>query len=106
MTDRVNSGQNDDRSEILARYIINTGDTVRGAAAHFGLSKSTVHKDVSKRLKSVNPPLYAAVSEVLAKNKAERHLRGGAATKIMYLNRKNTHNCIFSSNNTIRPDKN
>ena len=89
MTDKVSFGQNDDRCEILARYIIITKDTVRGAAAYFGLSKSTVHKDVAKRLKQINPALFSAASEVLAKNKAERHLRGGQATKTMYLNRKN-----------------
>ena len=92
MTGRVKFGQGDDRCEVLAKYIIATGDTVRGTAAYFGLSKSTVHKDVAKRLKGVNPSLFASVSEVLAKNKAERHLRGGAATKIMYLNRKTNQN--------------
>ena len=88
MQDKVFLGQGQDRCEILARYIIGTGDTVRGAAAYFGLSKSTVHKDVSKRLKSVNPSLFAAVGEVLARNKAERHIRGGEATKKKYQNAK------------------
>jgi putative DeoR family transcriptional regulator (stage III sporulation protein D) len=73
---------------------------VRGAAAYFGLSKSTVHKDVTKRLKSVNPPLFSAVSEVLAKNKAERHIRGGQATKTMYLNKKKETFSSYSSNST------
>ncbi len=88
MTDRVIHGQGDDRCEVLAKYIISTGDTVRGAAAYFGLSKSTVHKDVTKRLAAICPALHFAAAEVLAKNKAERHLRGGAATRKMYLNRK------------------
>ena len=88
MTGAFAFGQCDDRCEILAKYIISSGDTVRGTAAYFGISKSTVHKDVSRRLKGINPSLFASVSEILAKNKAERHLRGGDATKQMYLNRK------------------
>lgn len=78
----------DDRCEILARHIISTGETVRATALRFKLSKSTVHKDVSVKLKGVNPPLYAAVREVLEKNKSERHLRGGDATRLMYLCKK------------------
>ena len=100
MAGKVFLGQGDDRCEIIARYIITTGDTVRGAAAYFGLSKSTVHKDVSKRLRSVNPPLFAAVSEILAKNKAERHIRGGEATKTMYLNKKKEIFSNYSSKST------
>ncbi len=93
MSDSLFYGQaGDDRCEALAKHIILTGDTVRSTAAHFGLSKSTVHKDVTKRLERVNPTLFASVSEVLAKNKAERHIRGGDATRLMYLNRKNCKN--------------
>ena len=88
MSDGFELGHSDDRCEILAKHIILSGDTVRATAALYGFSKSTVHKDVSKRLKAVNPSLHASVSEILAKNKAERHLRGGDATKQMYLNRK------------------
>ena len=78
----------DDRAEILARHIISTSDTVRTTALKFGLSKSTVHKDVTERLEKINRPLFASVREVLEKNKSERHLRGGDATRIMYLCKK------------------
>ena len=69
---------------LLAQYIIDSKDTVRGAAKKFGVSKSTVHKDVSERLKEVSPSLYAEVRKVLDENKAERHIRGGLATKLKY----------------------
>ena len=68
----------------LAVYIIETGATVRAAARHFGISKSTVHKDLTERLSAINPGLYAQVREVLDVNKAERHIRGGMATKKKY----------------------
>ncbi len=79
---------NSERCEIFARYIIETGATVRATAANFLISKSTVHKDVTTKLKTMNPALYAEVSKVLAKNKEERHLRGGEATKRKYQNEK------------------
>lgn len=79
----------DDRAETLARHIISTSDTVRTTALKFGLSKSTVHKDVTERLEKINRPLSASVREVLEKNKSERHLRGGNATRIKYLYTKN-----------------
>ena len=85
----------DDRCEILARHIISTGETVRATALRFKLSKSTVHKDVSVKLKGVNPSLYAAVREVLEKNKSERHLRGGDATRLMYLCKKACQKCKY-----------
>ena len=69
----------------IARYIIDNNTTVRQAAKHFGISKSTVHKDITVRLHYLNPALYHAVSEVLAQNKSERHLRGGEATRRKYL---------------------
>ncbi len=69
----------------LARYIVETGATVRGAAAKFRVSKSTVHKDITERLQEINPALAAEVKEVLDNNKAERHIRGGLATKEKYL---------------------
>ena len=75
------------RALTLAQYIIENGATVRDAAKNFGVSKSTVHKDVGIRLKSVNKCLYVKVKAVLDKNKAERHIRGGKATKEKYLNR-------------------
>ena len=68
----------------LAHYIINSKDTVRGAASKFGISKSTVHKDLSERLLKINPVLAKEVRKILDKNKAERHIRGGMATKLKY----------------------
>lgn len=68
----------------LAVYIIETGATVRTAARHFGISKSTVHKDLSYRLPRYNKHLYRQVREVLDQNKAQRHIRGGMATKQKY----------------------
>ena len=74
----------DERAIELAHYIIDSKDTVRGAAKKFGISKSTVHKDVSERLKKINPILAREVREILDENKAERHIRGGMATKLKY----------------------
>jgi putative DeoR family transcriptional regulator (stage III sporulation protein D) len=68
----------------IARYITNTKATVRAAADKFGVSKSTVHKDVTERLQAVNAGLYAEVQEVLRYNKDVRHLRGGDATRRKY----------------------
>ena len=76
-----------ERCELLADYVIETGATVRAAAVHFGISKSTVHKDITENLKAVNPILQKQVQEVLNKNKNERHIRGGEATRAKYLNR-------------------
>ncbi len=73
-----------DRAVTLARHIIETGDTVRATAAVFGISKSTVHKDVSERLLHIDRNLYKQVDMVLQKNKSERHIRGGLATKRKY----------------------
>lgn len=72
------------RAIELAHYIINSKDTVRGAASKFGISKSTVHKDLSERLLKINPVLAKEVRKILDKNKAERHIRGGMATKLKY----------------------
>ena len=68
----------------LAVYMIETGATVRAAASHFGISKSTVHKDLQQRLPKCNPTLYTQVRKVLDLNKMERHIRGGMATRRMY----------------------
>lgn len=73
-----------ERCEALAAYLIEHMSTVRSTAVHFGISKSTVHKDVSEKLPKINPALYEQVRRVLDTNKAERHLRGGEATKIKY----------------------
>lgn len=74
----------EERAINLAHYIIDSKDTVRGAAKKFGISKSTVHKDVSERLKKINPSLAKEVRIILDENKAERHIRGGMATKLKY----------------------
>lgn len=74
----------DERAINLAHYIIDSKDTVRGTAKKFGISKSTVHKDVSERLKKINPGLAKEVRKILDENKAERHIRGGMATKLKY----------------------
>lgn len=74
----------EERAIILAQYIIDSKDTVRGAAKKFGISKSTVHKDVSERLININKALASEVRKVLDENKAERHIRGGMATKLKY----------------------
>ena len=73
-----------DRCELLAEYLIDNGATVRRAAGQFGISKSTVHKDVTEKLSQINPLLAARVKEVLEQNKAERHIRGGEATRQKY----------------------
>ena len=74
----------EERACELAVYIIETGATVRSAAKYFGISKSTVHKDISHRLQSYNPVLYDQVRHVLDHNKQERHIRGGMATRRKY----------------------
>lgn len=79
MTDSIEK-----RACELAVYMIETGATVRAAAQHFGISKSTVHKDLSQRLKQYNYPLYQKVRIILDLNKQERHIRGGMATRRKY----------------------
>ena len=79
----------EERAEKLGEYIIENSATVRNAAKKFGVSKSTVHKDVSQRLKSLNPAMFSEVRKVLDANKSERHIRGGLATKNKYLREKN-----------------
>ena len=74
----------EERAIALAHYIIDSKDTVRGAAKKFGISKSTVHKDVSERLIHINKALAVEVRVILDENKAERHIRGGMATKHKY----------------------
>ncbi len=75
----------EDRAIHLAQYIIDSKDTVRGTAKKFGISKSTVHKDITERLEKINPQLAKDVREILNENKAERHIRGGMATKLKYM---------------------
>ena len=74
-----------ERCEVLGEYIVENNTTVRAAAKKFGVSKSTVHSDVSERLKKASPSLYIEVRKVLDDNKAQRHIRGGQATKEKYL---------------------
>lgn len=88
--------QPDQRAVILGRYIIEHRSTVRAAAQKFGISKSTVHKDVSERLRREDPQLYARVKDILQINKQERHIRGGMATKRKY--REIAEKRTFSAN--------
>ena len=78
-------GTVEERAITLGEYIIENKTTVRAAAKKFNISKSTVHKDVSERLRKLNPQMYREVKQVLDVNKAERHIRGGMATKMKYM---------------------
>lgn len=78
----------EERALELANYILDKKATVRTAAKNFGISKSTVHKDVTERLSQINPFLAEMVKLILEKNKAERHIRGGLATKAKYISSK------------------
>ena len=78
----------DDRAAMLGEYIVKNNATVRLAAGKFGVSKSTVHKDVAERLRHVDLGLYREVRSVLSENKAQRHIRGGMATKKKYERKK------------------
>ena len=77
----------EERVLLTAQYIIDNNATVRQAAKHFGISKSTVHKDVTERLEQINPTLAQEARKVLNVNKSERHIRGGLATKEKYLHK-------------------
>lgn len=77
----------EERVLLIAAFIISSGCTVRQAAVRFGVSKSTVHKDMDERLQELDRGLYERVRKVLLHNKAERHLRGGEATKKRYVKR-------------------
>ncbi len=76
------------RARELAVYLIERRTTIRDAARHFSISKSTVHKDLSERLARIDRSLYAQVKEILEQNKAERHIRGGDATRLKYQKRR------------------
>lgn len=80
----TNFGNTQDRCVTLGMYIIENEATVRQTAVVFGISKSTVHQDITARLEKINPALYKQVKIVLDKNKQERHIRGGMATKLKY----------------------
>ena len=77
-------GNMEERAAALALYLIENRTTVRAAAKKFGISKSTVHKDLSERLPVYNRTLYLQVKEILEENKAQRHIRGGLATRRKY----------------------
>ena len=74
----------EERAIVVAKYILEKSTTVRQTAKTFGVSKSTIHKDVTERLEEINPTLAKEVKMVLEKNKSERHIRGGMATKLKY----------------------
>ncbi len=78
----------EERAQAIAHYILDKKATVRSAAKHFGVSKSTVHKDVTERIKRINPHLGKEVYEILKENKEERHIRGGLATKKKYFEKR------------------
>ena len=80
-----------ERCVILGLYIVENNTTVRATATRFGISKSTVHKDVTQTLKNINKSLYLDVKSVLEKNKEERHIRGGEATKKKYFLESQSH---------------
>lgn len=86
----VNYNSIEERCESLARYLIENNSTVRDTAKKYGISKSTVHKDITEKLYKINRPLYDEVWKILQLNKSERHLRGGEATKQKYINLKNS----------------
>ena len=99
-------GNIEERACQLALYIIENKATVRSAAQRFGISKSTVHKDLSERLPAFNKPLYLQVKQVLDENKAERHIRGGIATRKKYKhftnpNGKHTINSVDKFQNLL-----
>ena len=74
----------EERAIVVAKYILEKNTTVRQTAKTFGVSKSTIHKDVTERLEEINPTLAKEVKMVIEKNKSERHIRGGLATKLKY----------------------
>lgn len=86
----------EERVLVVAHYIIETKSTVRATAQKFGVSKSTIHKDVTYRLQTIHPSLCNEVRDVLNLNKSERHLRGGQATKEKYIQQK--HHSFASVN--------
>ena len=100
-----------ERAIILGEYILEQQATVRAAAEWFGISKSTVHKDVSERLPDLDPHLYAGVKMILEKNKQERHIRGGLATRKKYAlqaqqreQQKHAHFCHPAAEMPVRRD--
>lgn len=93
-------GLPEERAIRLAHYIVEEGATVRQAAKKFGVSKSTVHKDITTRLKRLNGVLYLQVQAVLGRNKRERHIRGGLATREKYRAAHEQEECGLRAGNT------
>ncbi len=81
-----------ERAELIGEYVLETSATVRATANVFGISKSTVHKDLTEKLKRINPNMYDKVKYVLERNKNERHIRGGEATRQKYILKKQRRN--------------
>ncbi len=86
------SESKEERCVILGKYIVENNATVRSTAKQFGISKSTVHQDITVKLEKTNKPLFEKVKAVLDKNKQERHIRGGEATRRKYSELKAAHN--------------
>ncbi len=84
--------------EEIGLYIVENNSTVRKTAERFGISKSTVHKDLTVYLKKINFALFEEAEKVLQKNKSERHIRGGLATKLKYLNTNKERNSKYETN--------
>ncbi len=78
----------EERAVAVANFIVSSNSTVRETARRFGISKSTVHKDITDRVEKIDPELAQSVRKVLEVNKAERHIRGGLATREKYLRRR------------------
>ncbi len=91
----------EERAKQLGAYIVETGATVRQAAQRFAVSKSTVHVDVTRRLRRLDPDLYACVRQVLDENKRERHLRGGQATKRKFASTCSQQSTVNSRQSTV-----
>jgi len=87
----IRSSSGMERCVTLANYLVENKATVRKVASHFGISKSTVHKDITQNLKLINKGLYYQVKEILDINKKERHLRGGEATRQKYKSKAKNH---------------
>ena len=91
-----------ERAELLAEYVIETGATVRRSASHFGISKSTVHKDLTYKLKMINPRLYASVKEILYKNKTGYLYQ---CNNINHLEQPTQINCAYTCTDPVRIDR-
>ena len=94
----------EERAVELAEYIVENKTTVRAAAKQFGVSKSTVHMDVARRLRSLNPQLYSEVREILDINKAQRHIRGGLATREKYKSMKEENDKLQKLNDSYQQE--